>query len=69
MSDQTKIQTVISLKTYGQDQVLGQNGIDIISNNDQKVKLVKQLIIASIRSFLQKLHNTVFPLSDKYYQA
>ncbi len=60
--NQTNTQTVISLKTSGPKRVNGQNGINITWNNDQNVKLVKQLM-KDIRSFLQKWHNIVILLT------
>ncbi len=50
-------------KHSGRRRIFWQNGIDITWNNDQKVKLVKQPM-TGIRSFLQKWHNTVIPLTD-----
>ncbi len=62
MSDQTNTQTVISLKSLGQDEFLWHNVIDITWNKDQKVNLVTQLM-AHIRPFVRRWHNTVIPLT------
>ncbi len=52
--------------------MFGQNGIDIMWNEDQNVKLVKQLM-TGIRIFVQKWHNIVIPpteqQNDKKYAA
>ncbi len=47
-------------KYLGTIQVFGQNVIHITWNNDQNIKLVKQLI-TDIRSFFPKWDNTVLP--------
>ncbi len=44
LSDQINAQIVISFKKVGPKRAFGQNGIDLTWNNEQKVKLVKQLM-------------------------
>ncbi len=47
-------------------RVFRHNGIDITWNNDQNIKLVRQLM-TGIGSYLRKWHNTVIPPIDIGY--
>ncbi len=62
LSDITNTETVISFKNLGLRWDFRQTWIDITWNNDQNVKLVKQLM-TGFKSFLRRGHNTVIPLT------